>query len=168
MDTPAADRRLTNPVYWLMWLLPSSAVVAGLATLFIALRAGDRPLPDIYHWEGARLDADFARARTAAALGIEVDFDARGGQCRAVVRNVPRDPPALNLLLINGNEAELDQRLRLLRVAPGEYRAACALIPEGRWRVAFDDDSGAWSLRGVAAGIIDSLSLRAISPDGKP
>jgi len=84
------------------------------------------------------------------------------------VRHVPRDPPALNLLLTNGNEAELDRRLRLLRVAPGEYRAACALIPEGRWRVAFDDDSGDWGVRGVAAGILDSLALRARSPDGKP
>jgi uncharacterized protein len=167
MNTAVADRRLTNPVYWLMWLLPCSAVVAGFATLVIALRDGDRPLPAIYHWEGAHLDADFARARAAAALGIEVDFGVRDGQCNAVARNVPRDPPALNLLLTNGTDANLDRRLRLMRVAPGEYRAACEFAPAGRWRVAIDDDSGDWSVRSVAAGALDSRVLRARSPDGK-
>ena len=112
------------------------------------------------------LDQDFARARAAAALGVEVDFDLRDAQCHAVVRNVPRDPPALNLLLTSGTDADLDRRLRLMRVAPGEYRAACAFAPAGRWRVSLDDDSGAWNLRALAAGGLDSLALRARSPDG--
>ena len=168
MQTATADRRLTNPVYWLMWLLPGSAVVAGLSTLFIALQDADRPLPESYHWEGARLDADFARARTAAALGIEIEFASRGGQCSVFVRNVPGDPAALNVLLTNGSDADFDRRLRLVRVAPAEYRAPCASIPAGRWRVAIDDNSGQWSVRAVASGALESLSARARSPDGTP
>ncbi len=167
MKTAQADRRLTNPVYWLMWLLPGSAVVAGFAMLFIALRSGDRPLPESYHWEGARLDQDFARARHAAALGIEIDLDTRDGRCRATVRNVPLEPAALNLLLTNGADAGLDRHLRLMRVAPDEYHAACPPIATGNWRVALDDDSGAWSVRAVATGNLESLALRARDPDGK-
>jgi len=166
MNTVAADRRLTNPVYWLMWMLPGSAVVAGLSTLAIALHSGDRPLPESYHWEGARLDADFARARAAAALGIEVEFDARDGQCHVVVRHIPRDPASINLLLTNGGDVNLDRRLRLMRVAPEEYRAACTPIAPGAWRVAIDDDSAAWSVRGVASGSLATLSLRARNPEG--
>jgi hypothetical protein len=166
MTTAPIDRRLTNPVYWLMWLLPGSAVVAGFATLFIALRSGDRPLPESFHWEGARLDADFARARSAAALGIEVEFDARHGQCHVVVRHIPRDPAAINLLLTNGGDANLDRRLRLMRIAPGEYRAACAPIAPGRWRVTLDDDSGTWSVRDIATGNLETLAIRARNPDG--
>jgi len=166
MTLAPIDRRLTNPVYWLMWLLPGSAVVASFATLFIALNSGDRPLPESYHWEGARLDADFARARAAATLGIEIEFESRDGQCRAAVRHVPGEPAALNVLLTNGADAELDRRLRLVRTAPQEYRAACATIATGNWRVAVDDDSGAWSVRGVANGALASLALRARSPDG--
>ena len=166
MSTAAADRRLTNPVYWLMWLLPGSAVVAGLSTLFIALRSGDRPLPESYHWEGARLDADFVRARAAAALGVEVEFDSRDGHCHAVMRHIPRDPAAINLLLTNGGDAGLDRRLRLLRVGPDEYRAQCAPIAAGSWRIEVDDDSATWSVRGVATGSLATLSLRARNPDG--
>jgi len=166
MTSAAADRRLTNPVYWLMWLLPGSAVIAGFCTLFIALRSGDRPLPESYHWEGARLDADFGRARAAAALGIEVEFSARDGQCDAVVRGIPRDPVAVNLLLTNGTDAGLDRRLRLLRVSPNEYRAACAPIANGNWRIALDDDSAQWSVRAVSTGTLESLAMHARNPDG--
>ena len=166
MSNAAPDRRLTNPVYWLMWLLPGSAVIAGLSTLAIALHSGDRPLPVEYHWEGARLDADFARARTAALLGIEVELEARDGQCHALVRNVPDDPAAINLLLTSGSDAGLDRRVRLMRVSANEYRAACAPVAQGSWHVALDDDSAAWSVRAVATGNLDSIALRARNPDG--
>jgi hypothetical protein len=166
MNGTTPDRRLTNPVYWLMWLLPGSAVVASFATLFIALRGGDAPLPESYHWEGERLDTDFARARAAATLGIEVDFETRAGQCRASVRNVPLDPAALNLLLTHGSDAGLDRRLRLMRVSEREYRAACTPIEAGSWRITLGDDSLAWSVRAAATGNLESVALRARSPDG--
>jgi uncharacterized protein len=167
MNTATADRRLTNPVYWLMWLLPGSAVVASFATLFIAVRSGDRPLPETYHWEGASLDADFARARAAATLGIEMKFDSRDGKCRLTVRNVPLDPAALSLRLTHGIDAGFDRRLRLMRVAPNEYHAACAPIAAGAWRITLEDDSGGWSLRAAVSGNLESLKLRARDPDGK-
>jgi len=166
MSTANADRRLTNPVYLLMWLLPGSAVAASFITLFIALSSGDRALPESYHWEGARLDEDFTRARAAAALGIEVRFGAGDGSCRAVVRNVPRDPAVLNVLLTNGADAGLDRRLRLMRIAPNDYRAACAPIPSGNWRLSVDDGSNTWTLRAVATGPLEALEARARNPDG--
>ena len=55
-----------NPVFVLIWALPAAAVIAGVATLLIALEDADRALPASYHWEGARLDEDFERARRAA------------------------------------------------------------------------------------------------------
>jgi hypothetical protein len=166
MTTLPADRRLTNPVYWLMWLLPGSAVLAGLTTLFIALRSGDRPLPEAYHWEGTRLDEDFARARRAAALGIAVQLDTEGGRCRAVVSNVPAETVALNLLLTNGGDAGLDRQVRLMRVGPNEFHASCAAFAAGNWRVAVSDDAGSWSVRGLIARGPVRLELRARNPDG--
>ena len=47
-----------------MLALPGAAVVAGLATLAIALRYGDPPLPADYHWEGKHLDATSQRRAT--------------------------------------------------------------------------------------------------------
>lgn len=167
MKTAAAatDSRF-NPVFWLMWLLPASAVVAGLATLGIALRGADRALPVEYHWEGERLDADFGRARSAAALGVEITLGVEAGQCRALARNLPLEPAALNLLLTHGEDAGLDRRVRLTRVAANDYRGPCAPLGAGKWRVAVADDAAQWALRGAFEGEFAGLMLRARNPDG--
>ena len=161
----AIVRPAFNPVFWLMWLLPGLAALAGFTTLAIALEEADRALPADYHWEGDRLDEDFARASAAAALRIEAVLTVEAGQCRALLRNLP-DVAALNVLFTHGSDPGLDRRLRLQRVSEGDYRVACAPLEPGRWRVAMDDDSGKWAIRGDADDLADGLYLRARTPDG--
>ena len=157
-----------NPVFWLMWLLPGSAVIGGLATLGIALRSADPPLSADYHWEGEHLDRDFELARNAAAHGTQVEFRIVDGECIATLRSAPGDPAALTMLFANGADAGLDRVLMLRRVAPGEYRGACPPIPAGHWRVALEDDARTWSIRTQAVGGVERLALRARNPDGNP
>jgi len=159
-----------NPVFWLIWVLLGAAVIGGLATLAIALRHADRQLPANYHWEGERLDRDFALARVAAAHGIEVTLvaDVAAGQCAATLRNAPGEPQRLTVLFANTADPGLDRVLLLTRVAAGEYRGACAPLPQGRWRVALEDDAGQWSIRAQHAGGLERLHLRARHPGGGP
>ena len=82
-----------------MWVLLGAAVIASLATLAIALRDADRPLPAAYHWEGEHLDRDFALAR---ARGARHRSDPRDRAPPAMLRDAAQcagDPPALSLLL---------------------------------------------------------------------
>jgi len=157
-----------NPVFWLMWLLPAAAVVAGLTTLGIALRKADRQLPAEYHWEGEHLDHDFALARVAAAHGIEVTFVANQTGCSATLRHAPADTEALSVLFANAADPDLDRVIRLPRIGPGEYRGACAPLPAGRWHVALEDAAGQWTIRTQVAGRIERLELRARNPEGGP
>lgn len=166
MNAIAAPVRRFNPVFWIMWLIPGATVLAGFATLAIALQDADRPLPLDYHWEGARLDADFARARVAAALGIEVTLDISGGQCRARIRNLATDPSVLDLLLTHGSDAGYDRRVRLRRVGAGEYLGVCTALEAGKWRLLLDDPAADWAMRGTAQGAFASLQLRARRPTG--
>jgi len=155
----------SNPVFWIMWLLPASAVLAGLATLAIALRHADRALPAGYHWEGEHLDQDFARQRLAAKLGIEVDLGMQAaGECTATLRHAPDDPATLTLQFAHSSDAGLDRVVLLRRLQPGLYRGACAPLPAGRWRVALD--GGAWAMRAQFSGHRGDLRLRARPPDG--
>ncbi len=165
MNTASPGVR-NNLVFWLMWLLPGSAVLAGVATLAIAMHGADRALPAEYHWEGAGLDADFARASTAGALGVAATLEIRAGECAASLRNLASDPVTLNVLLTHGSDAGLDRRVRLTRAAAGQYRAACARLEAGKWRIAIDDDYGTWALRGSAAGAFTIAQLQARSPGG--
>jgi len=153
-----------NPVFWLMWALPGAAVLAGLATLGIAIHGADRALPEAYHWEGERLEADFARQRAAVRLGVRVTFEAAGGRCAARVVNA--DPAELDVLLTHGVDAGLDRALKLPRTGAGEYAADCAELPAGKWRVSIDAPAGAWSVRGAGDGPLSHVELRARDPDG--
>jgi uncharacterized protein len=158
-----------NPVFWLMWLLPAAAVLGGFATLAIAMHGADRALPEAYHWEGERLDADFARLRAAVRLGVRATFEAADGRCAVRLRAAgDTSPAALDVLLTHGNDASLDRVLKLPRVAAGEYAAACAVPPAGRWRIAIDDPAGAWSVRDAFDGAPSRVELRTRDPGGSP
>lgn len=164
-EIPARHR--FNPVFWLMWLLPAAAVIASFATLAIALRDADRALPADYHWEGERLDADFARARQAAQLGVTAVLRlSADGQCAVTLSPASAGGDALELRLTHGVDAGLDRMLRLVRVGEGEYAAPCAPLPRGRWRIALQDAAGSWALRASAVDSLANLELRARAPEG--
>ncbi len=154
-----------NPVFWLMFLLPGAAVAASFVTLAIALGGADRALPPGYHWEGERLDEDFDRARRAAALGIRGTLALNAGECVLTLAGV--DSPHLRLLLTHSNDAGLDRQVLLKRGAANEYRAACAEVPEGRWRLALEDDAAGWLLRQNAVGSLAQVELVARNPEGE-
>jgi len=156
----------SNPVLWFVWLLLGGTVIAGLATLAIALHGADRPLPESFHWEGPHLDRDFALMRAAATAGTVVNFTHAEGECRATVTAAPNDAPALSVLFAHGSDAGLDRMVYLQRVAPGDYRAACPPIPAGRWRIALEDSAGTWAIREQLDGNVEQLMLRARNPEG--
>lgn len=155
-----------NPVFWLMWALPGAAVLAGFATLAIAMHGADRAVPEAYHWEGERLDADFSRLRAAVRLGVRVTFAVTGERCSVRLESQGAEPASLDVLLTHGTDAGLDRRIKLPRVAAGEYAAACAPPPPGKWRIAVDDPSGAWSVRDAVDGGLARVALRTRDPAG--
>lgn len=158
--------RQWNPVFWLMWLIPAAAVVAGIGLVVVAMRDADRALPAMYHWEGERLDADFRLARQAATLGIRAVLEWKHGRCTLRLTGGAAAPRALLIHFTHADDAALDRTLTLLRRADGDYRGACERLPAGRWRVALTDDAGTWSIRAQIEGAAVHLALRARDPAG--
>jgi hypothetical protein len=155
-----------NPVFWLMWMILGAAVFAGLSMVAIAMQGADRALPDIYHWEGERLDSDFERARNAARLGVNASLEFTGGVCTVRLAGGHEEANALQLRLTNGSQVNLDRAVTLSRVAAGLYRAPCQSLQGGRWRVALSDDANTWALRADANGEFTRIDLAARSPEG--
>jgi hypothetical protein len=156
-----------NPVFWLMWAIPGAAVFAGTGMVALAMHDGDRPLPDIYHWEGERLDADFERARNAARYDMRASLAVEGGVCTVTVAGAPVEADSLRLQLTNGNDTRLDRAVTLSHVASGVYRAPCVALPQGRWRVALIDKAGTWALRSGVDGPFQRLEIHARDPGGE-
>lgn len=143
---PAASGARRNPALWVVIGIPAIAVVAGLATVTLAYRGGDVPLPDRYHWEGSQLGADQARLDAATRRDIDAQFvyDAGAGQCRVVLQGAT--PPTLQLDLAHATRSGLDQHVALQR-AGDAWVGACAPLAPGNWLLQLADGHGEWLLR---------------------
>jgi hypothetical protein len=156
-----------NPVLWIAVALPLVTVLASFATLGAALVHPDNELPEQYHWEGFRLDRDFARAQQAAALGVRASFEGLGTAGRCGVRLELRGtaPRSLSLRLTHATRPSLDQSLVFQRVS-GEaghatFIGECQATLDGHWRAELSDAENGWSIRQNLRGSLADAVLSA-------
>lgn len=113
------------PWHWLIFLPVLASVVAGLTTLGIAIRHGDKPLPEMVTRTGPVLYGQHVLVDRARELGLSASarFD---GAARGIVLELAGDeaPPSLNLRLWHPTEARRDRVLLLTRGDDGSYRGA--------------------------------------------
>jgi hypothetical protein len=156
-----------NPVVLLIIALPLAAVVASVGTAVLAVSRGDPPLPDQYHWEGDKLDHDFAQSRRAAQLNVHatLDLQPQHGVCHLALTLDGTPPSAVDVALIHVSKPALDRHLRFLATAVASvYSAPCAPLAPARWHVELSDPINSWSFRSAAAGQLKSVTLSANSP----
>lgn len=133
-----------EPWPWLLMSGPAAVLVAGFATLWIAIASSDGLVADDYYKQGLAINKRLAKEDEARRRGLS-----------AVVRLEPERlqvelhgeaPPALFVHLAHATRAGYDVRLRLAPVAPGRYEAAVSGLPRGHWHVVIEDPRGAWRI----------------------
>jgi hypothetical protein len=132
-----------EPWPWIVMAPPAVAVVAGLATVWIAVRSDDGLVAEDYYKRGLSINKVIAREQRARDLGISAQLDLAPGRIR--VRLQGAAPEALFVRLAHRTRAGFDQRLRLARAA-GAYEAGLPPLPRGGWRVSIEDPSGDWRI----------------------
>ncbi len=165
MHTPSQSRGRINAVAVLTIGLPLFAIVASVGTAVIAISSGDPPLPDQYHWEGDKLDHDFAGAQRAAALGLQarLELQPAAGECHLSLQLKTDLPAALDVTVVHGSRPEFDRQIRFLRAGDSSsYAAPCPTVPRGQWHVELKDPAGGWSFRQEWSGTTPTLSMSAI------
>jgi hypothetical protein len=162
---------IRNPVLWITCALPLVTVLASFFTLGAAVRHPDNELPEQYHWEGFRLDRDFARADQAAALGVRAVFDGVGvsGECRARLELEGEPPDSISLTLTHATQPSLDQHITFRRMgrSGARYVAQCSAAPESHWRAELTAGETGWSIRQNIPGSLAHAVLEAARPAGR-
>jgi uncharacterized protein len=133
-----------EPWPWIVMTPPAVAVVAGLATVWIAVRSDDGLVAEDYYKQGLSINRVIAREQHARDLGISAQLEIGDGRVR--VRLAGAAPEALFLRLAHRTRAGFDQRLRLARTAGGDYEAGLPPLPRGGWRVSIEDPRGEWRI----------------------
>jgi len=138
-----------NPWYrepwpWLLMSGPAAVLVAGAATTWIAFASADGLVAEDYYKQGLAINKRLAREEAAQRLGLSAAIHVEPGAIRVELRGAA--PEVLFVHLAHATRAGHDVRLRLVRLADGNYGAPLAALPAGRWRAALEDPRGTWRI----------------------
>jgi hypothetical protein len=132
-----------EPWPWILMAPPAAAVLAGIATIWIAVVTSDGLVAEDYYKQGLGINKVIAREELARKLGITASMQVSAG--RIQVRLEGAAPQALFVHLVHRTRAGFDQRLRLARVAD-RYEAELAPLAPGGWRVWIEDPQASWRI----------------------
>jgi len=166
-----APARLPMPWYrhrwpWLLMLGPAIVVVAGFATLWLAVATDDGLVADDYYKGGLGINRTLARTDRAAALQITANVDVdESGRARVTLTAPGRDPavrPALvRLLITHPTRAGSDRRADVVRGPDGSYTGRVDPMTQGRWLVIVETDD--WRLPAIEVdGAIHDVRLGVV------
>ncbi|MFZ5636227.1 MAG: FixH family protein [Pseudomonadota bacterium] len=160
-----------NPMVWLMVGFPLAAVVAGIATVVIAVRAGGSDaIPDDVRRTAQIQTSELGPDERAAERKLSAVFSVQEDAVEALVAtgDFDRTKP-LKLSLQHPAEAAQDVALVLQPNDRGGWSAGYALDVGHAWRVQLSDEAGEWRLLGrLPAGQRGVLLRPALGEDPAP
>ncbi len=121
---------------WVIVVLLSTTVVAGLSTVVIAFKYQDSLVRDDWYKDGTAINRRFERERYAASLGLSasLQLDPRAGVVRLELFGPGSEiPESLSLELSHATQSARDLSLVLDRREPGVYQAKAEKLGAGRW-----------------------------------
>ncbi len=150
-----------EPWPWLLMAPPAAAVLAGAATIWIALASSDGLVADDYYKRGLAINQVIHREAAAARHGVTARVDASPGRIGVAIEGGMRQPEALFVQLAHKTRAGNDLRLRLSRATTSTYETKLPPLPPGRWRISIEDPQSEWRVAGDWSGAYAPFSLTA-------
>lgn len=134
---------------WLLLVGPTSVIVAGFITMWIAFSGADALVVDDYYKQGKAINQDLRRDRLAADLGLSLSlrYDAAAGALRGQLHGSTEDAP-LSLLLVHPTVPGKDIHRVLRPDKKGMFSVALPLLERTHWQVQIEDAAHSWRLHG--------------------
>lgn len=155
-----------EPLVWLIILFPLTAVVAGFATLYIAIESNDGLVVDDYYERGQHINQVLDRDNAALAAGLRasvtVDYKTRMIDMTLSAKSKEHLPNQVRLRWLNATRAGHDRESTLTRVAGGRYRAPLPALIEGHWYLQLEAQD--WRLNG-SVNVPDATDI-TLTPRG--
>ena len=133
-----------EPWVWLIIAGPAAVLVAGAATIWIAVASADGLVAEDYYKQGLAINKVLAREDAARQLGISATVRLGDGKISVALKNAK--PEALFAHLAHATRAGHDMRVRLAPAAGGAYEAGLPPLPAGRWRIVIEDPRSTWRI----------------------
>lgn len=137
---------------WLLMLMPASAIVGGMITLWLAIKSFDGLVADDYYKQGLAINQTLAKGSKAREMGlvglVKIKSDNLSVALKANANTVL--PTKLILTLAHPTKSGSDQIFELTQVR-GEFKSSIAApLASAHWKVIIEDESHSWRLSGTA------------------
>lgn len=135
----------------LLWFLPGLSVVAGLITVFIAVRYGDSMVKDDYYRQGLAYNAQQQADQAAAAINLQamlVMVNEKQLLVTISAEQLPVLPAQLQMQLSHPTHSSADQLVNLRQQSGQQYVADLTVSAHADWHVQLQPEDGSWRLRG--------------------
>ena len=138
---------------WFVMTPPLTAVVAGIATVFIAAHDPDGLVADDYYKQGLAINDELGRDRRAAELGLSALTRLQEDGHLELTLDGAASVPAedIELRMVHPTRPNLDRTVALTREAGNRWTAALDAVAPGHWHLLLDSDAGQWRLTGRLA-----------------
>jgi len=137
-----------EPWPWLLMAGPAAVVLAGAATIWVAIASSDGLVADDYYKRGLAINQVIHREEAAARYGVTARIDPSPGRIRVRLEGAMLQPEALFAQLAHATRAGNDLRLRLAPAGANVYEAALPPLSAGRWRLSIEDPRREWRVAG--------------------
>ena len=150
LTSPATKPWYREPWPWFLMSLPATAVIAGIATVWIAARSADGLVVGDYYKAGLAINQTLARDEAARTLGLSATLAGDGKTLTLTLDGrLAAYPDTLSLTLAHPTRQGEDQTLTLGHTGNGHYRAAMPALADGKWQLQLSDVAGNWRLAGM-------------------
>ncbi|MGJ8692362.1 MAG: FixH family protein [Thalassotalea sp.] len=152
-----------EPWAWLVFFLPFSAVVAGIATYIIANDDPDPLVVGEYYKKGKAINQELKKIKLAEKLGMK--FDLQFNQQTLVIKptGIEKAFPMLNINFYHSTLADKDFYLALTPDANGLYRQHIEHNVDGKWRITISSFENTWKIENVVS--LPQSQFIEIKPD---
>jgi len=142
-----------EPWPWLLMAGPAVVVVAGFATLWLAVSSSDGLVVDDYYKQGLAINQTIERDVLAAQRGYRAEVALADGGRNIIVRLASAAgellPETLQLRLVHPTRAGRDGLVLLRQHGPGFYEGTGPVLTAGRWILVLENLQPDWRLSGT-------------------
>ncbi len=150
-----------EPWAWLVFILPFTAVVAGIATYFIANHEPDPLVIGEYYKEGKAINLQMAKVKKAQKLGMKFELQLANNQLVIKPTGIEKIFPLLNVNFFHPTQEHKDFYLALTPDGQGFFRhdfsvesadAATKNVEilknlSGKWRITITPFEDHWKIQ---------------------
>ncbi len=137
-----------EPYVWLVILFPTTAVVAGIFTLNLAIESDDGLVVDDYYKQGLEINRTLERDKAAVGYGFDANlqFNADAKLIRLYLKASSdyQLPDTINLSFSHHTRSGFDQKVLLEKIDDGIYQSVLPKLIAGTFTVQIAADN--WRL----------------------